>query len=54
MPVTKDNSIYEKTSFLSKSNSGEDESMYLKYISNKYQIPHGRTEFFDGYKKDKK
>ena len=34
MSVTKDNSIYEKTSFLSKSNSAFIESMYLKYINS--------------------
>jgi len=34
MSVTKDNSIYEKTSFLSKNNGAFIESMYLKYINS--------------------
>ena len=54
MSVTKDNSIYEKTSFLSKSNSAFIESMYLKYISNNSQLPQGWKEFFDGLGEDKK
>ena len=52
MSVTKDNSIYEKTSFLSKSNSAFIESMYLKYISNNSQLPQGWKEFFDGLGED--
>jgi len=54
MPVTKDNSIYEKTSFLSKSNSAFIESMYLKYISNNPQLSQEWKEFFDGLGEDKK
>ena len=54
MSVTKDNSIYEKTSFLSKSNSAFIESMYLKYISNNSQLPQGWKEFFDDLGEDKK
>ena len=53
MPVTKDNSIYEKTSFLSKSNSAFIESMYLKYISNNTQLSQDWKEFFDGLGEDK-
>ena len=48
MPFTKDNSIYEKTSFLSKSNSAFIESMYLKYINSNQELPQGWKEFFDG------
>ena len=48
MSVTKDNSIYEKTSFLSKSNSAFIESMYLKYINSDLELPQGWKEFFDG------
>ena len=48
MPVTKDNSIYEKTSFLSKSNSAFIESMYLKYINSDPELPQSWNEFFDG------
>ena len=54
MSVTKDNSIYEKTSFLSKSNSAFIESMYLKYINSDSQLPQGWKEFFDGLGEDKK
>ena len=53
MPVIKDNSIYEKTSFLSKSNSAFIENMYLKYISNDSQLPQGWKEFFDGLGEEK-
>ena len=53
MPVIKDNSIYEKTSFLSKSNSAFIENMYLKYISNNSQLPQGWKEFFDGLGEEK-
>ena len=48
MPVTKDNSIYEKTSFLSKSNSAFIESMYLKYINSDPKLSQDWNEFFDG------
>ena len=54
MAVIKDNSIYEKTSFLSKTNSTFIESMYLKYISNDSKLPQGWKEFFDGLGEDKK
>ena len=53
MPVIKDNSIYEKTSFLSKGNSAFIENMYLKYISNNSQLPQGWKEFFDGLGEEK-
>ena len=48
MTVTKDNSIYEKTSFLSKSNSAFIESMYLKYINSDPELSQDWNEFFDG------
>ena len=48
MSVTKDNSIYEKTSFLSKSNSAFIESMYLKYINSDPDLSQDWNEFFDG------
>ena len=54
MSVTKDNSIYEKTSFLSKSNSAFIESLYLKYINSDLELPHGWKEFFDGLGDEKK
>ena len=54
MSVTKDNSIYEKTSFLSKSNSAFIESMYLKYINSDPELPQSWKEFFDGLDDEKK
>jgi len=54
MSVTKDNSIYEKTSFLSKNNGAFIESMYLKYINSDTELPQGWKEFFDGLGEDKK
>ena len=54
MSVTKDNSIYEKTSFLSKSNSTFIESLYLKYINSDSELPQGWKEFFDGLGDEKK
>ena len=53
MSVIKDNSIYEKTSFLNKSNGAFIENMYLKYISNNSQLPQGWKEFFDGLGEEK-
>ena len=54
MPAPKDNSIYEKTSFLSKSNSAFIESLYLKYINSDPELPQGWKEFFDGLGDEKK
>ena len=54
MSVTKDNSIYEKTSFLSKSNNAFIESLYLKYINSNQELPQGWKEFFDGLGDEKK
>ena len=54
MSVIRDNSVYEKTSFLSKSNSAFIENMYLKYISGDPNLPQGWKEFFDGLGEDTK
>ena len=54
MSLTKDNLIYEKTSFLNKSNSTFIESMYLKYINSDPELPQGWKEFFDGLGDEKK
>ena len=54
MAVTKDNSIYEKTSFLSKSNNAFIESLYLKYINNDPELPQSWKEFFNGLGDEKK
>ena len=48
MSVIKDNSIYEKTSFLSKSNNAFIESLYLKYINSDPELSQDWNEFFDG------
>ena len=54
MPTIKNNLVYEKTSFLSKSNSAFIESMYLKYVSGDPELPHDWKEFFDGLGENKK
>ena len=54
MSVSKDNLIYEKTSFLSKSNSAFIESMYLKYINSDPELPQSWKEFFVGLGDEKK
>ncbi len=54
MSATKDNLVYEKTSFLSKSNSAFIESMYLKYVIDDPKLPTGWKEFFDGLGEEKK
>ena len=54
MSTIKDNSNYEKTSFLSKSNSSFIESMYLKYINDEKELPHGWRDFFESLGEQKK
>ena len=54
MTLIKDNSVYEKTSFLSKTNSTFIETMYIKYISEDPSLPNGWKEFFDGLGDDEK
>ena len=54
MPATKDNLVYEKTSFLSKNNSAFIENMYLKYVGKDPELPEGWKEFFDGLGDEKK
>ena len=54
MTTIKDNTIYEKTSFLSKSNSSFIERMYIKYINNDSDLPTGWREFFEGLGEEKK
>ena len=54
MSFIKDNTVYEKTSFLSKNNSDFIESMYLKYVSHDSKLPKDWKEFFDSLGEEKK
>ena len=47
MSVIKDNLNYEKTSFLSKSNSAFIEEMYLSYINGDKNLPISWKNFFE-------
>ena len=47
MSVIKDNSNYEKTSFLSKSNNAFIEEMYLNYIRGDKNLPISWKNFFE-------
>jgi len=50
----KDNTIFNKTSFLEGSNSSFIEELYLKYINNPENVPQSWREFFDGLDEDQK
>ena len=52
MASNKDNTIFEKTSFLQGSNSPFIEDLYSKYLSNPNSIPESWTKFFDGLNED--
>ena len=52
MTSNKDNSIFEKTSFLQGSNSLFIEELYLQYLKNPENIPESWVEFFDGLNED--
>ena len=54
MSSIKDNTIFNKTSFLESSNSSFIEDLYLKYIHNPENIPQSWREFFDGLDEDQK
>tara|TARA_B100000686_G_scaffold354834_1_gene467557 strand:+ start:2748 stop:5645 length:2898 start_codon:yes stop_codon:yes gene_type:complete len=54
MTIAKDNTVFEKTSFLNKNNSSFIESMYLKYINADSSLPQGWKEFFDGLGEEEK
>ena len=54
MTSIKDNTIFNKTSFLEGSNSSFIEELYLKYINNPENIPQSWREFFDGLDEDQK
>ena len=54
MGIIKDNTIFDKTSFLEGSNSAFIEELYIKYINEPETIPQSWREFFDGLDEDKK
>ena len=54
MTSIKDNTIFDKTSFLEGSNSAFIEEMYLKYLDNSKNVPQSWKEFFDGLNDDRK
>ena len=53
MPSNRDNSIFEKTSFLQGSNGPFIKNLYLKYLKNPESIPQSWVEFFDGLDENK-
>ena len=52
MTTIKDNTIFDKTSFLEGSNSAFIKELYLKYVDNPNSIPQSWKEFFDGLNED--
>ena len=54
MSTIKDNTIFDKTSFLEGSNSEFIEELYLKYISNPDAVPQSWRKFFEGLNDDNK
>jgi len=54
MTSIKDNTIFDKTSFLEGSNSSFIEELYLKYINSPENVPQSWREFFDGLDEDQK
>ena len=54
MTIIKDNTIFDKTSFLESSNSSFIEELYLKYINNPENVSQSWREFFDGLDEDQK
>ena len=52
MTSSKDNLIFEKTSFLHGNNSPFIKELYLKYLKNPKSIPQSWMEFFDGLNED--
>ena len=53
MSSSKNNNIYEKTSFLAGSNSSFIEEFYSQYLSAPDSLPEGWKPFFDGLKENK-
>ena len=54
MASIKDNTIFDKTSFLEGSNSTFIEELYLKYITNPEDVPQSWREFFNGLGEERK
>ena len=52
MTSNRDNSIFEKTSFLHGNNSAFIKELYLQYLNNSKDIPQSWKEFFDGLGED--
>ena len=52
MASNRDNSIFEKTSFLQGSNSPFIKDLYLQYLENPTTVPQSWREFFDGLDED--
>ena len=52
MASNRDNTIFEKTSFLYGNNSPFIKELYLKYLRNPKSIPESWIEFFDGLNED--
>ena len=52
MASNRDNTLFEKTSFLQGINSPFIEELYLKYLNDPKNIPQSWKEFFDGLDED--
>ena len=52
MTSTKNNLIFQKTSFLQGSNSPFIRELYLKYLEEPKSIPQSWKDFFDGLDED--
>ena len=52
MASNRDNTIFEKTSFLQGGNSIFIKELYLKYLENPNTIPESWKSFFDGLDED--
>ncbi len=53
MTSSRNNIIFEKTSFLHGGNSPFIKELYLQYLKNPTAVPHSWREFFDGLDEDK-
>ena len=53
MASDKDNTIFEKTSFLQGGNSPFIKELYLQFLKNPKDIPESWVEFFEGLNEDK-
>ena len=54
MASIKDNTIFDKTSFLEGSNSIFIEELYLNYLNDPKTVPESWAKFFNGLNDDKK